>query len=86
MKLAIPNCPTCSKPAIGTVDVIPGTALFIKPPDSKRAVEYLETRVHWDGQTTQLGPNQLPLLTCGEHEWESQIGANAGAHARKAHA
>lgn len=73
MRLSVPNCPTCRQPAIGTVDVIPGIALFtdIEPDGSTTYCD--ETRVDWDGQQTRLGPNQLPLVTCGEHHWESQV-------------
>lgn len=73
MHLSVPNCPTCHQPAIGSVERISGIAVFtaIEPDGS---VEYEgETRVDWDGQETRRGPNQLPLLTCGEHQWESQI-------------
>lgn len=76
MRLSVPNCPTCRKLAIGTVDLIPGTALFTDPDEEEDDddIAYCgETTVHWDGQETETGPNQLPLVTCGEHEWESAI-------------
>lgn len=50
MKLSIPNCPTCAKPAIGTVDQIPGTAPFSEPDDDGEVDYCDETRVYWDGQ------------------------------------
>lgn len=75
MKLSVPSCPTCLKAAIGTVDLIPGTALFTDPDDDEDGdIEYSgTTTVDWDGQETQTGPNQLPLVTCGTHDWESAI-------------
>ena len=76
MKLSVPNCPTCSKPAIGTVDQIPGTALFTEPDENGEVAYDGETRVHWDSQETQTGEHQLPLVTCGEHDWETKIDGN----------
>lgn len=37
MILLKPKCPECKSPAIGTVDLIPGTALFAEP--AKRGSE-----------------------------------------------
>ena len=73
MKLSIPLCPTCGKHAAGTVDIIPGIAVFTEP-DGDGEVQYSgDTDIDWNGQEPRKGPNQLPLVTCGEHEWESEI-------------
>lgn len=73
MKLSVPNCPTCHKHAIGTVDLIPGTALFTDPDETGDVAYCGDTTVHWDAQETQTGANQIPLVTCGMHDWESAI-------------
>lgn len=78
MKLTVPQCPTCQRHAIGTVDVLPATALF-NLPGTTGEVEYSGTsEIYWDSQHTQRGESQLPLLTCGEHEWESEIAGVEG--------
>jgi hypothetical protein len=74
--LTITNCPTCSKPAIGTVDLIPGTARFTDFNESGEVDYEGWTDVRWDSQQTQEGPNELPLVTCGVHEWETKIEGN----------
>jgi hypothetical protein len=74
MKLSVANCPTCQKPAVGTVELIPGTAYFTDPDPEDGEVDFAgETKVDWGGQETRTGPNQLPLVTCGGHDWESAI-------------
>ena len=78
MKLSVPNCPTCKAPAIGSVDLIPGTALFTDCDEDGNVDYYGETKVHWDGQRHENGENQLPLVTCGNHDWESAIEDDVG--------
>src|SRR5688572_23271434 len=73
MRLFVLNCPTCARPAIGTVDLIPGTALFADHEGSGQVEFCGETLVHWDGQNTQTGMSRQPLVTCGAHEWETEI-------------
>lgn len=76
MKLSVPHCPTCRAPAIGTVDTVPGTALFTSL-DEDGHVEYEGyTEMDWDGQETLTGEHEQPLVTCGQHSWESAIQEN----------
>jgi hypothetical protein len=50
VKLHTPICPQCGKPAKGSSDFIPGTALFDGDPSEGPVQYYGETEVHWDGQ------------------------------------
>jgi hypothetical protein len=76
MKLHKPKCPKCGKPAVGTVERVPATALFggmVRNEDGTVEVEYTgETVYDYDGDSTVKGPHGARLLTCGEHDWEDQ--------------
>ena len=61
------KCPECGDGAIGTVDMVPGWALFNVLDDG---VEWSgETKMFWDRQYS-LGEPGYPLLQChNRHEW-----------------
>lgn len=65
------KCPTCSQPARGTLDVIPGLALLLF--DEEGNAEYLgQTDVNWDGQETIRDEHGRVRLMCpGGHEWSA---------------
>ena len=75
MKLAKPKCLQCSCRAIGTVDLIPGTALFDAVPTLRRSVGWAgETKVCWDGQETITNENGESKVTCDNgHEWFTRV-------------
>ena len=83
MRLAVPYCPTCHQPAVGTVDVIPAIALFTDIAPDGSVMYCGDTQVDWNGQLPRRGPNQLPLVTCGNHEWESQIDESRHANSNR---
>lgn len=73
MKFDPMNCPDCGKPAIGTIDIIPGCCLFTSP-DADGCVDYAgETKLFWEGQTPETNENDHVLLRCHcGHEWWAQ--------------
>lgn len=74
MKLQSLNCPQCGELALGTDELTPGVAMFTDP-DEDGNVEYNgKTKMDWEGQTTQKGPNGDPILVCYHgHEWEGVL-------------
>lgn len=72
MKLLIPKCPQCGNPAVGTVDTVPGVALFDGNPSTGEVNYAGTTEVDWDGQETRK-QEANPLVTCGDHEWATAI-------------
>lgn len=46
----IPGCPLCQAPAAGTVDTLPALARFEALPSG--ALDWTETKLWWDEQTT----------------------------------
>jgi len=73
MRFKVPKCPQCGADAIGTVERVWGIAEF-DPPDEDGTVEYSGyTRILWDSQTTESTANDATLLTCGTHEWGSDL-------------
>lgn len=73
MKLETPLCPECGSAAIGTVDTIPGVALFSEPDASGNVYWREETELEWNGQTTQE-QDGLPLVQCRNgHAWPCRI-------------
>lgn len=77
MRLEKPSCPECGAPAIGTLDRIPGVALFDPGDDPTQGpVEYVgETDVDWDGQQTETDPmSEDPIVVCANgHTWDTAI-------------
>lgn len=72
MRLLTPTCPECGEPAQWTVDCIPGGALIDLDEDG--TFEYAgETKMFWDGQTTETDEEGRLLVGCGEHEWFSEV-------------
>lgn len=70
-----PTCPECGLPAYGTVEHIPGVALLAEDATPGTDVEWAgETKVEWDGQTTESDAEGRVLLTCRSgHEWWSKV-------------
>ncbi len=74
MKLEYPNCPTCGGPAIGTVEQVPGLAIFTDV-DANGCTEYGgETEIWWNDQRTITDADGRATLVCdGNHQWQSRI-------------
>lgn len=70
MKFEPPQCPECGEVADGTVDVVPGRALFTAP-DERGHVEWAgETKMFWDGQQTEIDAQGRWGLECTNgHQW-----------------
>ena len=62
------KCPECHELAIGSVETVPGIALFMVFDDG---VEYDGmTKIYWDGQTTDRDEDGKALLQCcNDHTW-----------------
>lgn len=75
MIFGTPVCPECGLPAYGAVERIPGVALLAEVPGPGKDVEWAgETKVEWDGQTTETDADGRVLLTCRScHEWWSKV-------------
>jgi hypothetical protein len=74
MKISVPNCPNCGEPAEGTVDDVPGIALFGEIDENGRTEWGGETRVCWDGQMPRTNDAGEILVQCSEaHEWYTTI-------------
>jgi hypothetical protein len=73
MKFDKPKCPKCGAYAQGTVDNIPGLAVF-GPPDKDESFEYSgSTEVWWDEQRTVTDKKRRMLLMCPKgHRWFSR--------------
>lgn len=69
MKLDKPSCAQCGAKAIGTVDTLYATALFIDLSDEGEAEYSGSSDVHWDTQETVDEAGGLKKVTCGSHEW-----------------
>jgi hypothetical protein len=77
MKFTPMQCPTCRKHAIGTVETLPGVALFLETDagipktDANGALEYSgETKIFWEGQMTEIDADGNWELQCEEgHSW-----------------
>lgn len=77
MKFETMTCPDCGKRAIGTLETVPGVAMFdesIDGPDESGEVEYDGfTDLNWNEGKSQRNSDGLILLTCGNgHEWPSK--------------
>lgn len=74
MKLKTPCCPTCNKPATGTVESLKGVAEFAGDP-SAGPVEYGgNTKVWWDEQKTDRDEKGRAIVVCEEgHDWPTEI-------------
>ena len=67
------KCPECGKPARGTHEMVPGLALLNFAPDGEAEYEG-ETKMYWDGQTTDTDDAGKVLLECPEgHQWPADI-------------
>lgn len=79
MKIETPKCPECGKPPEGTVDRIPGIALFGEI-DGEGKTEYAgETRVCWDGQESHADEAGRVLVQCRSgHEWYTYLDEDKG--------
>lgn len=72
MKLSEPTCPECGEPAIGTVDRIPGIAMFHYVPGGY--VEWTgDTHIDWDGQQTEEIDGLSVVKCVNGHEWTTEI-------------
>jgi hypothetical protein len=77
------RCPECNQLAKGTIDTVPGVALFATDPATGETevdaytgeVDYFgETKMNWDGQETMTDENGNPLLCCPNgHHWATRI-------------
>lgn len=69
-----PLCPTCGKPAIGTLERLEAIARF---DDGQTGPEYTYsgfTDVLWDSQKTVRGPGGAPIFICEKwHQWSSGL-------------
>jgi hypothetical protein len=75
MKLSKPICPECHGRAVGTCDLIPGTAFFASVPKRGQNVDYAgETEMSWDGQKTITNEQGESQVTCDNwHTWFTKI-------------
>jgi hypothetical protein len=82
MKISIPNCPTCGEPAEGTVDDVPGIALFGDIDKEGRTKWGGETRIYWDDQKSRSNDAGEVLVQCSTaHEWYTAIDYTAAQDA-----
>jgi hypothetical protein len=67
-----PNCPDCSRPAIGVVESIDALA-YLKPAGFTRADYEGETKVYWHLQRPHGDPSPLRTLRCDscDREWRA---------------
>ncbi len=74
MILVTPRCPECGEPAEGSVDTVPGVALFTEAREDGH-VEYSgTTEVCWDGQTSDWRTEHGMLVQCAAaHEWYTRV-------------
>jgi len=64
------RCPECNELAKGTIDTVPGVALFTVDPDTGDAEYDGETKMNWDGQECLTDENDMILLCCPNgHNW-----------------
>jgi hypothetical protein len=74
MKFDPLRCPECGEVADGTVDTVPGRALFTQPDERGHVDWFGETKMFWDGQTTEMGPNGEHTLECTNgHQWLARL-------------
>jgi hypothetical protein len=73
MKLEPLHCPECGEPARYTCDTIPGYAILTEP-DGNGNVEYIgETKVFWDGQTSNRNADGQIEVSCRDwHTWHAR--------------
>lgn len=71
MILKSPLCPTCNKPAVGTVETLPGIARFIEEAAPNLEMDYDgTTEVDWNGQTTNEDEEGNLQVSCEDgHFW-----------------
>lgn len=72
MTFSRPACPTCGRPASGTLERVYGWAgLIRKLPEN--TFEYDgETKIDWNGQRTVLDRNGFVTLHCdNNHTWKA---------------
>jgi len=82
MRLHMPLCPECGKPANGTLERLTGRADFDGVPGPGTDVEHGGwTDIWWDDQRTALerdgepeGPDNRPMVCCENgHVWPTAI-------------
>ena len=72
MRFSPDICPSCGKHAIRTIDSVPALALMDRDADGD--YEYSnESKMCWDGQTTETDDEGRWLLDCGEHSWYAEL-------------
>ncbi len=65
------RCPICGDVAVGTHDMVPGTALLVFD-DEGEAWWTCETELFWDGQKTERDALGRVELVCGQsHTWRA---------------
>ncbi len=71
MILKKPLCPTCNKPAKGTVETLQGIALFIEGASPNLETDYSgTTEVDWDSQSTNEDEDGNIQVACEDgHFW-----------------
>ena len=73
MKITPHLCPKCGSAATGTAERVPGIALLTF--DDHGNAEYTgETKLNWDGQTTERDDQERVVLLCPEfHYWLAEM-------------
>ena len=73
MRLCVPNCPTCHRPAQAAHEWVSIT-WPIADPDGSGTFDYRgNATLHWDDVKPDPGPKGHPIFTCGFHTWESEV-------------
>lgn len=76
MRLEIPTCPECGKPANGIEEVLSATA-WITEPDEYGEVDYKgESAICWDSQEVDEDEEGRAFVRCANgHFWKSKVNA-----------
>lgn len=73
MRLSVPNCPACHRPAQAAHEWMRIT-WPIADADGSGTFNYRgNATVHWDVVKPDQGPKGHPIFTCGFHTWESEV-------------
>lgn len=74
MILITPKCPECDEEAEGSVDTVPGIALFGGFDEDGGTTYAGDTRMCWDGQMSDWQPGKGMLVQCtAAHEWYTHV-------------